>query len=72
MYESEKCALSWAGRSFQYCLFFENRQTEKELYLFAFSVEHFNGLFCLRKPDVQLKLTETTSRRVKTSRESYF
>lgn len=52
MYESEKCALSWAGRSFQYCLLFENRQTEKELYLFAFSVEYFNGLFCLRKPDV--------------------
>jgi hypothetical protein len=27
-------------------------ETEEELELFAFSVGYFNGLFCLRKPDV--------------------
>lgn len=45
----------------------KNRQAEKDLHLFAFSVEYFNGLLCLRKPDVELRLMETTSELVPTS-----
>lgn len=45
----------------------KNRQTEKDLHLFAFSVEYFNGLLCLRRPDVELRLMEAASGLVATS-----